>query len=192
MAENATEERKEGTAQEEWVGMPEFKMEKQRPFSKITVRFETEEHLAAVVGDVGPPEGAVQRHLGHQLAEPAVGAQPFQHQQPPSGHGHVAEPVAGFVAPLAPLGKRHVDHQDPVEIDYRVGQGDPPLQPPHGQVEFGVFALERFGPRLKAVDSSPDLRLLRGLGRALSVGVLDEVVKVRLVLPDFRVERKRG
>ena len=46
MSENTTKEkRQDGTAQEEWVGMPEFKMEKQRPFSKITVRFETEEDL---------------------------------------------------------------------------------------------------------------------------------------------------
>ena len=46
MSENTTKEkRQDGTAQEEWVGMPEFKMEQKRPFSKITVRFETEEDL---------------------------------------------------------------------------------------------------------------------------------------------------
>lgn len=33
------------TVQDEWVGMPEFVQEKQEPFSKITVRFETEEDL---------------------------------------------------------------------------------------------------------------------------------------------------
>ena len=30
---------------EEWTGMPEFKQEKKEPFSKITIRFETEEDL---------------------------------------------------------------------------------------------------------------------------------------------------
>lgn len=29
----------------DWVGMPEFVQEKKEPFSKITVRFETEEDL---------------------------------------------------------------------------------------------------------------------------------------------------
>lgn len=29
----------------EWVGMPDFKQEKQEPFSKIIFRFETEEDL---------------------------------------------------------------------------------------------------------------------------------------------------
>lgn len=31
--------------QKEWVGMPEFVQEKQEPFSKIVVRFETEQDL---------------------------------------------------------------------------------------------------------------------------------------------------
>lgn len=29
----------------EWIGMPEFIQEKQEPFSKITIRFETEKDL---------------------------------------------------------------------------------------------------------------------------------------------------
>ena len=59
MSENDTEERKEGKAQEEWVGMPEFKMEKQRPLSKITGRLETEEDLqefAKLIGQKVTPK----------------------------------------------------------------------------------------------------------------------------------------
>jgi hypothetical protein len=35
----------EGTSKEEWVGMPEFVQNKKEPFSKIVLRFETEEDL---------------------------------------------------------------------------------------------------------------------------------------------------
>ena len=35
----------EGSPSEEWVGMPEFIQEKKQPFSKINIRFETEEDL---------------------------------------------------------------------------------------------------------------------------------------------------
>jgi hypothetical protein len=35
----------EGNPHEEWVGMPEFVQEKQEPFSKIVIRFETEQDL---------------------------------------------------------------------------------------------------------------------------------------------------
>lgn len=33
--------------EDEWVGMPEFVQEKKEPFTKITIRFETEEDLKA-------------------------------------------------------------------------------------------------------------------------------------------------
>ena len=35
----------EGNAHEEWKGMPEFIQEKKEPFTKINIRFETEEDL---------------------------------------------------------------------------------------------------------------------------------------------------
>ena len=38
---------------DEWVGMPEFIQEKKEPFSKITVRFETEEDLNAFAKLIG-------------------------------------------------------------------------------------------------------------------------------------------
>jgi len=37
----------------EWVGMPEFVQEKQRPFSTITVRMETEEDLNDFAEKIG-------------------------------------------------------------------------------------------------------------------------------------------
>ena len=37
----------------EWVGMPEFEMQKVRPFSAITIRFETAEDLAAFADLIG-------------------------------------------------------------------------------------------------------------------------------------------
>lgn len=41
--------------QEEWTGMPEFIQEKQEPFSKIIVRFETEEDLKEFSELIGQP-----------------------------------------------------------------------------------------------------------------------------------------
>ena len=37
----------EGSAKDEWKGMPEFEQEKKKPFSMINIRFETEEDLKA-------------------------------------------------------------------------------------------------------------------------------------------------
>tara|TARA_R110002167_G_scaffold287766_1_gene492571 strand:- start:20 stop:250 length:231 start_codon:yes stop_codon:yes gene_type:complete len=40
-------------AKSEWVGMPEFVQEKKEPFSKITIRFETEADLQAFAELIG-------------------------------------------------------------------------------------------------------------------------------------------
>lgn len=41
--------------EDEWVGMPEFKQEKQEPFAKIIVRIETEEDLEDFAKLIGQP-----------------------------------------------------------------------------------------------------------------------------------------
>jgi hypothetical protein len=41
--------------QEEWVGMPEFVQERQRPYSQIIVRFENEEALNEFSKMIGQP-----------------------------------------------------------------------------------------------------------------------------------------
>jgi hypothetical protein len=43
----------EGSAKEEWKGMPEFEQEKEKPFSMINIRFETEEDLKAFAELIG-------------------------------------------------------------------------------------------------------------------------------------------
>ena len=93
----------------------------------LVVRLEAEDDLLAVVGEVGPPERAVQRRLRHELPHLAVGRKPLQHQQPPARHGHVAQAVARLVLPLRALRKRHVDEQHLVEVHDRVLEHHGPL-----------------------------------------------------------------
>ena len=45
MADNGSENPEPIDPEKEWVNMPEFVQEKQEPFSKIVIRFETEEDL---------------------------------------------------------------------------------------------------------------------------------------------------
>lgn len=44
---------KDESWKEEWIGMPEFVQPKVRPFSKIIVRFETEEDLQEFANLIG-------------------------------------------------------------------------------------------------------------------------------------------
>ena len=63
--EKILDERTEGTAHEEGVGMPEFVQPKQRPFSKITVRFETEEDLQEFAKLIGQKLTPKTRSIWH-------------------------------------------------------------------------------------------------------------------------------
>lgn len=49
----------------EWVGMPEFKQEQQRPFAKIIVRFETEADLLEFEKLIGQPLTARTKSIWH-------------------------------------------------------------------------------------------------------------------------------
>ena len=65
MGDEISIEKTEGSAHEEWVGMPEFVQPKQRPFSKITVRFETEEDLQEFAELIGQKLTPKTRSIWH-------------------------------------------------------------------------------------------------------------------------------
>lgn len=48
-------ENKEQEWEKEWVGMPEFKQEKQEPYAKIIFRFDSEESLQEFAKLIGQP-----------------------------------------------------------------------------------------------------------------------------------------
>jgi len=53
------------TIEKEWVGMPEFVQNKQEPFSKITVRFETEADLQNFAELIGQKLTAKTKSIWH-------------------------------------------------------------------------------------------------------------------------------
>lgn len=55
--------------QTEWVGMPEFKQEKQKPHAAIIVRFESEEALQEFARLIGQPLTAKTKSIWHPKLE---------------------------------------------------------------------------------------------------------------------------
>ena len=68
--------------QEEWVGMPEFIQEKQEPFSKIIVRFESEEDLREFAKLIGQNLTPKTKSIWH----------PHKPHRRPIKQGYVDEP----------------------------------------------------------------------------------------------------
>jgi hypothetical protein len=56
----------------EWEGMPEFVQEKRRPFSQITVRFETEKDLNEFAEMIGQKLTAKTKSIWHPKLERGV------------------------------------------------------------------------------------------------------------------------
>jgi len=54
---------------EEWKGMPDFDQEKSEPFSKIIVRFETEEDLKDFEKLIGQPLTPLTKSIWHPKLE---------------------------------------------------------------------------------------------------------------------------
>ena len=108
----------------------------------------------------------VERHVRAPVAAGFLRAQlpgwrawvkPFQNQQPPTGHGSVAQPMDGLVLPLGPFGVRLVDAQQLREVQQRVLEHDPPFELADGQVSLP--------------DGCPAERLSGDGGRTCSQGV---------------------
>ena len=75
--------------------------------------------------------------LRHELRELAVGPQPIEHEEPPAGHGHVAEPVTRLVRPFRAGGVRHIDEHHLREIDDGILEQDCALQFADLEVQIG-------------------------------------------------------
>ena len=115
----------------------------------LVVRLEAEQDFLSIPRQIRTPEGTVQRQLRHQLAQMPVRRQPFQNQQPAAGNRHIAQSVSRLVRPFAPIGKRHVDKQDLVEVDSRVLERDVTFHFPHAEVQFCIRTLHLLGQLLQ-------------------------------------------